>query len=68
MKTVEALAKFPEVVVDGYAVQISGKATASTFKAAVSRALGTILKHDSLKRKRFTSVNLEIVVVPEEKA
>ena len=61
MKTVEIAAKFQEVTIDGYALEVTEKATASTFKAAVSRALGYILKNPALKRKRFTTVSLEVV-------
>lgn len=62
MKTVEVQSKFPEVVVDGYALEVTEKATASTLKAATSRALGAVLKNPALKRKRFTHISLQVVI------
>lgn len=62
MKTVEVQAKFPEVVVSGYAVEVTEKATASTVKAAVNRAFGQAIKNPALKRKRYTTISLQIVV------
>lgn len=66
MKTVEVQAKFPEVVVDNYAFEVTETASASTVKAAANRALGAVLKNPSLKRKRFTLISLEIVVAKEK--
>lgn len=65
MKIVDVSASFPEVIVNEYAFETTKSASASTFKAAVSRALGSILKSPELKRKRFTTVSLSIVVGKE---
>lgn len=62
MKKVTVLAKFPEVIVDGYSVESKVTAEASTFKAAVSRAIGQALRAPELKRKRIKKAVFEVSV------
>lgn len=64
MKKVTVLAKFPDVIVNGYAVEYANATPteASTLKAAISRAIGQALKIPELKRKRIKHVTFEIVV------
>lgn len=62
MKIVDVVASFPDVIIDGYALEITKKGEASTFKAAISRTIGLVLKDPSLKRKRIKSVNFSVVV------
>lgn len=66
MKNVEVLGRFQEITVDGYILEVTERAEASTFKAAVSRAIGKILKNPSMKRKRFTTVSLEVMVIDKD--
>lgn len=66
MKTVEAMARFQEIQVNNYTLEVTEQATASNFKAAASKAFGLILKNPNLKRKRFTTVSLELVVIPRK--
>lgn len=62
MKQVTVHATFPEVIENGYQVEVTAQAEASTFKAAVSRAVGLALKSASLKRKRIKSAKFEVTV------
>lgn len=62
MKKVEVTAKFPDVIEHGYEVMIQAAGEASNFKAAVSRAIGVILKDSQLKRKRIKKVLIEVAV------
>lgn len=60
MKTVQLTAKFPDVPeVENSIVE---QASASTLRAAVSRALAAILKNPSLKRKRIRQASFDLEV------
>lgn len=62
MKKVTVQAKFPDVTTNGYAVETSTTAEATTFKAAISRAIGQALKAPELKRKRIRQAIFEVTV------
>jgi len=65
MKTAKVIARFPEIVIDEYAVELDVTETASTVKAAVSKAIGTLLKSPELKRKRYNTFTLDVQIVKE---
>lgn len=62
MKTVTVEAIVPEVIVENYEFRTAETVTASTFKAAVSRAIGKILKRPQLHRKRYKQVSFSVTV------
>lgn len=66
MKNVTVTATFPDVIVDNYSFVASATSEASTLKAAISRAIGTILKRPELKRKRIVAFTLEIAAPEKE--
>jgi hypothetical protein len=61
MKSVTVIADFPDLGLDS----VTGTASASTIRSAVSRAIAGIFKTPELKRKRIHKLNLQIAVTNE---
>lgn len=60
MKTVKVVATFPGLLSQNNPILADAEAT--TLRAAISRAVDSVLKSPELKRKRVTDIELKITV------
>jgi hypothetical protein len=69
MKTAKVVATFPDVLDSvNIGIVLTGEATSSSIRSAVSRALAEILKSPELKRKRIHNINLTVEITNKENA
>jgi hypothetical protein len=59
MKMVFIDAQFPDLRGDCYA---SGRGSGSTTKAAISRAIGNLLKDGKVRRKRISTIKMTVSI------